>query len=1093
DGLNFSPPRNVKLTDDDQILQIFAAEIQNAGFYTCVVENKIGRIEKDFLVRIQGPPKVQKSDLFVEVHENDTITLECPGNGENVRHQWTKSGQPIISHNVHESYDGKKLKITKAQPANGGFYTCLMENQAGKVAVDLSVIVLVPPQVDAASVVEAPVGQYVNISCNANGHPQPKITWSKNGGNVPMNVELFSSGSTSVLQIFSDHESDDIYTCLASNKAGKFGKDILFKKTSRPSLVKFTDQVKVVEGEPVTLKCQIDAGKPYPEVKWLKNLHPISSLVPNAPRNKEHHLLIAKVNLTDSGDYTCLASNKFGHSRVVTKLLVLSPPTIDNIENTVNVIENQSISISCPVKGNPAPVVAWYKNGDKISSARKFGEKYRINDDSLLINHVQVSDNGRYSCEAQNEAGFARSDFLVDVYVKPRFRHPSHQDLLVVEGQRLILNCDFDSNPRAQIIWLKAGRPLNESIENSIRSPMGHRLMVPNVRITDSGTYSCLAKNAAGEKEATFNVIVAVLPKLTRPVDQNPQVIIGQSVSLECPISAVPEAKIIWHKNGEVVEKLRNRLKITDDNTLVINRVEPADQGRYECEASNEAGKFDVEFIMDVLAPPAFKAKTVDYEVVEGRSVTLDCAVNTVLKPSFLWIKSNSSILSGGNVMLSNGGQHLIILKSRASDAGKYICRSTNFAGTTEIQITLKVLIPPKIDLSNVVGNPLAKLNQSVTLECPASGYPVPIIKWYRDRKLIHRTDDRYVLSSNNQTIKLMNVQSADAGIYSCLAENKAGKIEQEYSLEVLLPPVLLKPQESTNITLTEGESLSMTCPISLDGPLPEILWMKDGAQLSVDSVGDLRMSSDNRRLYLRQTKVSDSAVYTCIATNRAGESYLTFQVDVISPPIIDETRNEPYTKAVPGQNVVLWCVATAKPPPSIKWFKDGKELLPNQDSEINISPDRNSLTFASIKTVHNGHYTCIAENPAGRRELGLTVKILLPPSVKLSAPQTSIKLGHSGVLMCEVTGFPEPNVTWSKNGRTLDLLDNSWRLSLPPEIRRSGLKLHIRIAVGQDVTLHCEASGKSIPKLVWYKDGRILSSSTNVEVASVGQFVRVS
>ncbi|VDM97478.1 unnamed protein product, partial [Onchocerca ochengi] len=42
------------------------------------------------------------------------------------------------------------------------------------------------------------------------------------------------------------------------------------------------------------------------------------------------------------------------------------------------------------------------------------------------------------------------------------------------------------------------------------------------------------------------------------------------------------------------------------------------------------------------------------------------------------------------------------------SDGGKYTCKTENEAGSADIDLILKVLVPPSIDTSNIIGNPLA-------------------------------------------------------------------------------------------------------------------------------------------------------------------------------------------------------------------------------------------------------------------------------------------------------------------------------------------------------------------------------------------------
>lgn len=53
--------------------------------------------------------------------------------------------------------------------------------------------------------------------------------------------------------------------------------------------------------------------------------------------------------------------------------------------------------------------------------------------------------------------------------------------------------------------------------------------------------------------------------------------------------------------------------------------------------------------------------------------------------------------------------QKLIIRGAQLSDGGKYTCKAKNEAGSSEVDIQLKVLVPPKIDKSNVIQNPLGK------------------------------------------------------------------------------------------------------------------------------------------------------------------------------------------------------------------------------------------------------------------------------------------------------------------------------------------------------------------------------------------------
>lgn len=119
------------------------------------------------------------------------------------------------------------------------------------------------------------------------------------------------------------------------------------------------------------------------------------------------------------------------------------------------------------------------------------------------------------------------------------------------------------------------------------------------------------------------------------------------------------------------------------------------------------------------------------------------------------------------------------------TDGGKYVCKASNVAGTTDIDLILKVLIPPTIDKSNIIGNPLAIVNRSIYLECncsilfilkyifvgPVSGIPQPTVRWLKDGHELSLVGDHVTIEQNNQTLGIKIVNEADQGRYTCVAE----------------------------------------------------------------------------------------------------------------------------------------------------------------------------------------------------------------------------------------------------------------------------------------------------------------------------------
>ena len=79
-------------------------------------------------------------------------------------------------------------------------------------------------------------------------------------------------------------------------------------------------------------------------------------------------------------------------------------------------------------------------------------------------------------------------------------------------------------------------------------------------------------------------------------------------------------------------------------------------------------------------------------------------------------------------------------------------------------------------------------------------------------------------MDENTGTMTLFNAERKDAGDYSCIAENNAGRLEASASLSVIIKP---KVQQLENVTSWVGQEVTgLTCLASGD-PLPKIIWRK--------------------------------------------------------------------------------------------------------------------------------------------------------------------------------------------------------------------------------------------------------------------------
>ena len=97
-------------------------------------------------------------------------------------------------------------------------------------------------------------------------------------------------------------------------------------------------------------------------------------------------------------------------------LLVTVPPSIDggNLE-TVQVMENHTAYLSCPVTGIPRPSIIWYKDGVPLFDAVYPNVRQLNAGQQLEVRHVRSDDEAILKCQAGNVAGQTVKRFKLKV------------------------------------------------------------------------------------------------------------------------------------------------------------------------------------------------------------------------------------------------------------------------------------------------------------------------------------------------------------------------------------------------------------------------------------------------------------------------------------------------------------------------------------------------------------------------------------------------------------------------------------------------------------------------------------------------------
>uniref|UniRef100_A0A3B5QTC0 Peroxidasin n=1 Tax=Xiphophorus maculatus TaxID=8083 RepID=A0A3B5QTC0_XIPMA len=358
------------------------------------------------------------------------------------------------------------------------------------------------------------------------------------------------------------------------------------------------------------------------------------------------------------------------------------------------------------------------------------------------------------------------------------------RDVDVTSGNTVYFTCRAEGNPKPQIIWLRNNNALNMRDDNRLNLLEDGTLMIQDTRETDQGVYQCMAKNVAGEVK-TSEVTLRYFGAPSRPSfviqPQNTEVLVGESVTLECSATGQPQPRVTWTKGDRTPLPSDTRINITPSGGLYIQNVVREDGGLYTCFASNNVDTIHATARIIVQATPQFTVTPQDQSVLEGDTVDIPCEASGYPEPVIVWTRGGNLLPSDRrHAILPAGTLH--ITRVATHDEGQYECEAVSPVGTVRATVQLNIeqratpqfTITPQ-DQSVLEGN-------TVDFPCVASGYPTPLIIWTRESGKFHISEEGY--------LEVKDVGTADAGRYECVARNPIGYQAARMVLTVTVPAI---------------------------------------------------------------------------------------------------------------------------------------------------------------------------------------------------------------------------------------------------------------------------------------------------------------
>ncbi|XP_042237790.1 Down syndrome cell adhesion molecule-like protein Dscam2 isoform X28 [Homarus americanus] len=887
-----------------------------------------------------------------------------------------------------DDYDGKYLVLPSGElhirsvSSEDGFksYKCRTVHRltqetrlsatAGRLVISVPVGHSAPklPNKDVSRTTLVEAGTGFAVFCAAQAYPTPHFRWfkfSENGrkASVELGERVKQVGGTLIIREAKVDDSGK-YLCVVNNSVGGESVETVLTVTA-PLSAQVEPSVQTVEfGRPATFTCTY-RGNPVKSVTWLKDGEPIN--------HKEAVLRIDSVGREDKGMYQCFVRNDQESAQATAELKLggrFEPPQLTYTFETSTLQPGPSVFLKCVAAGNPTPEIAWELDGTRLSNSERMqvGQYVTVNGEvvsHLNISAVHTNDGGLYACVASSTVGSVKHAARLNVYGLPYIR--PMDKVAVVAGENMVVHCPVAGYPIDSIVWEKTGRML--PINRRQKTFTNGTLIVEAVgRNSDQGRYTCVARNSQGYTARGDLDVQVMEPPQIYPFVVAGEPDVGSEYLVHCIVVAGDSPiNLTWYKDGQPVIPAR-----MDSSPHDLWQA-PGDRRERRHPIEDSCGPLSVnDNVTSELDGPGDEATDV---VSEKEGVDPRVVVNQL-------------------------GDRYSELKFTAlcpHHSGNYKCVAANLVGSAEFSDTLIVRVPPRW-----IVEPTDKafaLGSDARLECKADGFPRPSLGW---KKAAGRTPGDYRdLSVNNPNVKVTddgtlqigNIQKSHEGYYLCEANNGIGAgLSTVIYVRVQAPPQF--KIQYRNQTASRGDDAVLECEAEGETPIG-ILWSKN--KHSIDPANEprytireeMRGGGVHSSLSIKTTDRSDSAVYTCVATNAFGSADTNINL------IIQEHPEQPNSLKVldkSGRSVELsWTPPYDGNSPITRYIVEYKLSRRNWETDgerMMVPGDQNMAAVLDLRPATTYHLRIVARNEIGDSDPSDTVTIITAEEAPSGPPR---------------------------------------------------------------------------------------------------------
>ncbi|XP_041373105.1 hemicentin-2-like isoform X2 [Gigantopelta aegis] len=320
--------------------------------------------------------------------------------------------------------------------------------------------------------------------------------------------------------------------------------------------------------------------------------------------------------------------------------------------------------------------------------------------------------------------------------------------------------------------------------------------------------FDCVATYGQQKEHITQIISIAVKP---RGLEVDVPVVLEAytSVNIACEVkSGFGQFSLKWYLDGvELIgseERTTNRdLTVNILNTLTLSLFPTHNKRKLMCKVhQGTIYSKNITHILTVQYVPVVHAPALNYTIVEGGTVSLECIVQSEPPSTISWTKDGVPIDKDSRRYLhgTTDRPSLTLLDLTIADMGIYACSATNIKGrNTSENIALDVIYLAKPD--NVKYTVVVSAGEIAELTCSVKAKPkVTSFIWRHGgktlpengRTLFVNTSDFMTSAGDYECLAINDVGTAEPIVFKLTVREEGSPIDWSIVLAIVAPIVLL-------------------------------------------------------------------------------------------------------------------------------------------------------------------------------------------------------------------------------------------------------------------------------------------------------------